>query len=151
MKHLIIVLMVIYLPLDISAQDSKTREKQKQAVINTLKEMWAAIENEDIEGYASFIHPDFTAFGENDTYLAEGKELEIRNVRSWLESADKVHTEMHNPQVTIIDNVAWIVYYWTDSGINNGKSFATKGKSTRIFVLENQKWLCIHGHYTLVP
>ena len=78
MKQLIIVLMVIYLPLAISAQDSKTEEKQKQAVINTLEEMWAAIENEDIERYASFIHPDFTAFGENDTYLlAEGKELEI--------------------------------------------------------------------------
>ena len=151
MKKIFIVLMVIYLPLAISAQDSKTEEKQKQEVINTLKEMWAAIENEDIERYASFIHPDFTAFGENDTYLAEGKELEIRNVRSWLESADKVHTEMHNPQVTIIDNVAWIAYYWTDSGISNGKSFATTGKSTLIFVLENGNWLCIHGHYTLVP
>jgi len=150
MKKIFMVLMVIYLPMVISAQDSKV-EKQKQAVINTLKEMWTAIENEDIEQYAGFIHPDFTAFGENDTYLAEGKELEIRSVKSWLESADKVHTEMHNPQVTIIDNVAWIAYYWTDSGISNGKPFATRGKSTRIFVLKEGKWLCIHGHYTLVP
>ena len=151
MKEIFMVLMVIYLPLAISAQDSKAGKNQEQEIISTLTEMWAAIENEDIERYAGFIHPDFSAFGENDTYLAEGKELEIRSIRSWLESADKVHTEMHNPQVTIIDNVAWIVYYWTDSGISNGKSFATKGKSTRIFVLENQKWLCIHGHYTLVP
>ena len=25
------------------------------------------------------------------------------------------------------------------------------GKSTRIFVKENGRWLCIHGHYTLRP
>lgn len=143
--------MVICLPVVVSAQNNKDVEKQKQAVISTLIEMWAAIENEDIERYAAFIHPDFTAFGENDTYLTEGKELEIRNVRSWLESADNVHTEMHNPQVTIIGNVAWIAYYWTDSGISYGKPFATQGKSTRIFVLQEGRWLCIHGHYTLVP
>ncbi len=150
MKKIFIALMFIYLPVVVSAQDLRA-ENQKQTVISTLIEMWAAIENEDIGRYAAFIHPDFTAFGENDTYLSEGKELEIRNVRSWLESADNVQTEMHNPQVTIIDKVAWIVYYWSDSGTNNGKPFSTQGKSTRIFVLEEGKWLCIHGHYTLAP
>ena len=28
---------------------------------------------------------------------------------------------------------------------------AEKVKSTRIFVKEDGKWLCIHGHYTAVP
>jgi hypothetical protein len=35
--------------------------------------MWDAIEKEDIDRYAEFIHPDYTQFGENDSILLEGK------------------------------------------------------------------------------
>jgi ketosteroid isomerase-like protein len=44
--------------------------------------------------------------------------------------------------------VAWITYYWTDGGLLDGKPFSSRGKSTRIFVKEGGRWLCIHGHYT---
>jgi hypothetical protein len=40
--------------------------------------------------------------------------------------------------------------YSSDEGTSKGKPFATHGKSTRIFVREGNKWLCIHGHYTLL-
>ena len=33
---------------------------------------------------------------------------------------------------------------------SRGERFTTQGKSTRIFVKENGKWLCIHGHFTTV-
>ena len=125
-------------------------EVAKQEVISTLVQMWDAIEKEDIDRYASYLHPDFTAFGETDTYLSEGKKLEVLNVTNWLEHADHVHTEMHNPQVTIQGDVAWILYYWTDSGVSRGEPFSSQGKSTRIFLKENGRWLCVHGHYTLV-
>jgi hypothetical protein len=58
---------------------------------------------------------------------------------------------MIDPIITIYGKVAWIIYYWSDSGITNGVTFSSKGKSTRIFVKEKGKWLCIHGHYTLLP
>jgi hypothetical protein len=58
---------------------------------------------------------------------------------------------MHQPEVKVIGEVAWITYYWTDSGLVDGKRFSSRGKSTRIFVKEKEKWLCIHGHYTAVP
>ena len=121
-----------------------------EAVKATLVAMWAAIEEGDLERYASFLHEDFTQFGENDTYLAEGKALEIRGMAEWMERSEGVHTEMHQPAVTIRGDVAWITYYWTDSGVSGGERFATRGKSTRIFVREGGRWLCIHGHYTLV-
>jgi len=38
-----------------------------------------------------------------------------------------------------------------DDGLLDGKRFATRGKSTRIFVKENGRWLCIHGHDALAP
>lgn len=121
-----------------------------EAVKATLIAMWQAIEEGDVERYATFVHEDFTQFGENDVYLAEGKDLEIRGMAEWMARADGVHTEMHQPTVTVRGDVAWITYYWTDSGVSDGERFATRGKSTRIFVREEGRWVCIHGHYTAV-
>lgn len=130
---------------------AQSTDARAEEVKETLVAMWAAIEQGDLESYGSYIHPDFTAFGEYDVYLASGKELEMRNVASSLQTSRNVHTEMHQPEVTIVGNVAWIVYYWTDSGMANGEPFSSRGKSTRIFVHESGQWLCIHGHYTAVP
>ena len=132
---------------NVSSQDTGGDE---EAIKQTLIRIWAAIEANDMDEYAKYLHPDFSAFGETDTYLAEGKELELRSVESYLSRARNVHTEMHQPKVTIRGEVAWITYYWTDEGISQSTRLTSRGKSTRIFVRENGRWLCIHGHYTLV-
>lgn len=115
-----------------------------------LVDMWDAIEKEDLERYASHVHPDFTSFGETDLYLNEGKAYELRAYADYLGRVAGVHTEMHQPSVSVRGDVAWITYYWTDAGYSaDGDRFTSRGKSTRIFVRENGRWLCIHGHYTL--
>jgi len=43
--------------------------------------MWEAIEKNNMELYASFIHPDFTQFGENDSILRIGKEVEVNGIK----------------------------------------------------------------------
>ncbi len=120
-------------------------------VTATLTAMWAAIERGDTDAYARFVHPDYTQFGENDVYLVTGKEREVASIREYLTRASNVHTEMHQPQVTVRGDVAWITYYWTDAGVIEGRRFTSRGKSTRIFVREGGRWLCIHGHFTAVP
>jgi ketosteroid isomerase-like protein len=130
---------------------SPTDADAASEVRETLIAMWDAIESGDLDRYASYIHPDFTSFGESDVYLASGKEAELRGISDYLGRARGVHTEMHQPQVTIRGDVAWIVYYWTDSGWVDGERMTSRGKSTRIFVREAGLWLCIHGHYTAVP
>lgn len=117
----------------------------------TLIAMWEAIEHGEAEAYAQHVHPDFTQFGESDMYLTQGKDLEVDSIRDYVERATDVHTEMHQPIVTVRGDVAWIVYYWTDSGVVGGDRLTSRGKSTRIFVKEHGRWLCIHGHYTAVP
>jgi len=110
-----------------------------------------AIEREDIDAYASHIHPDFTAFGEGDVYLAEGKDMESRSISDWLDRADGVHTERHQPRGEVRGDAAWITYYWSDSGyLTDGSRFTSRGKSTTIFVREDGRWLCVHGYYTEV-
>lgn len=125
-------------------------EKQKEEIKQTLTAMWDAIEKGDIERYASYVHPDFTQWGETAKTLREGKTAEVKAIKDWIEEPTKVHTEMREPKVTIRGDTAWITYFWEDEGTSKGKPFATRGKSTRIFVKENNKWLCIHGHYTLL-
>lgn len=117
----------------------------------TLLAMWAAIESGDLDAYAAHLHPAFSSFGENDVYLNEGKERELRAYRDYLKRASGVHTEMHQPKVTLRGDVAWITYYWTESAALEGQRITSRGKSTRIFVKEGRRWLCIHGHYTAVP
>ncbi len=124
---------------------------EEQAVKETLTQMWDAIEKEDIDRYASYIHKDFTQFGETDPTLNIGKQREVNEIKAWIEDSKNIHTEMISPLVTVRGNTAWVTYYWSDHGITNGKPFKSKGKSTRIFVKEKGRWLCIHGHYTLVP
>ena len=147
--RLLAVLVVALLSTD--AQATTTNDRDVEEVKATMVQMWLAIENADIEKYASFVHPDFTQFGENDTYLAAGKASEVLGMSEYLKRVRAVHTEMHQPQVTIRGNVAWVTYYWTDAGLLDGKRFTSRGKSTRIFVREQGRWLCIHGHYTSVP
>jgi ketosteroid isomerase-like protein len=130
-----------------SELDVKEQEAEIKA---TLTDMWDAIEKGDIDRYASYIHPDFTQFGETARVLREGKEAEVKAIKDWIEEPTKVHTEMRDPKVAVRGDTAWITYYWEDEGTTKGEPFATKGKSTRIYVREKGKWLCIHGHYTLL-
>lgn len=125
--------------------------QQEEEIKTSLIDMWDAIENEDIDRYAIYIHPDFTQFGELDPTLNIGKEAEVSGTLEWIKNSSDIHTEMEEPRVEVKENVAWITYYWKDKGITNGEPFASRGKSTRIFVKEEGKWLCIHGHYTLLP
>lgn len=133
---------------DILEEDSALQE---QKIRETLIDMWDAIEKGDSERYASHVHPDFTQFGETDSVLLVGKEAEVSGMKKFMEKAKDVHTEMIDPRITIRGNTAWIVYYWSDAGLINGEPYASRGKSTRIFIKEGGEWLCIHGHYTLMP
>jgi len=144
-RSVVIILLITFsLPAQASPGDS-------ELIKNTLTSMWAALEKGDIDKYAEYVHPDYTVFGEGDVYLAEGKSLELRGMKDWVSRAKNVHTEMHDAEITVRGDTAWITYYWTDSGYVKGERFTSRGKSTRIFVRENNKWLCIHGHFTQVP
>lgn len=150
MKRMLVL--VLFISTSVLAQTAaKPTPSEKDAVIATLIAMWDALEHNDIERYASYIHPNFTSFGEEDTYLNSGKEYEVRNYTNYLKHAKNLHTDMHQPELNVRGDVAWITYYWTESADVDGKHVSSRGKSTRIFVKENGKWLCIHGHYTYAP
>ncbi len=81
---------------------------------------------------------------------AQTEEEAIRQtlVEGWVSRS----ADIHQPQVTVRGDTAWITYYWTDPSIDRqtGERGTSRGKSTRIIVKANGRWLCIHGYYTLV-
>ena len=151
MRRKVSLVIAVLLLLSSTAGLADPASSNAEQVKATLTAMWEAIERGDAEAYAQYVHPDFTQFGESDVYLTQGKDLEVESIRDYVERASNVHTEMHQPIVTVRGDVAWIVYYWTDSGVIGGERFTSRGKSTRIFVKEEGRWLSIHGHYTAVP
>ena len=142
---------LLFLVLSLSCTEKVRSASEEEQIKATLIAMWDAIEKGDIERYASYVHPDFTQFGEYDSVLRSGKDAEVSAIKDWIDRSSPIHTEMKSPEVTMNGNTAFITYYWSDYGTTDGKPFATKGKSTRIFVKEDGKWVCIHGHYTLLP
>jgi hypothetical protein len=74
--------------------------EESEWIKKTLITMWDAIEKEDMERYASYIHPDFTQFGETDPVLRIGKDAELAAIREWVAESENIHTEMLEPRVT---------------------------------------------------
>jgi len=149
MKTFILTVLSLFIFSNIAVAD--TREEADE-IRDAIVSMWAAVERNDVEGYLKFVHPDYTLFGENDIYLQSGKALERESYTDYLARYKGIRTFMHQPQFHIRGDTAWVTYYWSDSGFSrdSGERFMTQGKSTRIFVKENGKWLCIHGHFTSV-
>ena len=75
-------LFTLYLVLQWSAGYCQSDEMQIKGV---LTYMWDAIEKNDLERYASHLHPEISVFGETNPYLAQGKDLEVGNIERWLE------------------------------------------------------------------
>ena len=151
MKTIIFFILALSLACCQQTEKKAAPTLDEEEVKATLVAMWDAIEKGDADRYAAYIHPNFTQFGETDSLLLVGKQQEVNGMNEYLKVASNVHTEMFDPLVTINGNVAWITYYWRDEGTKHGEPIESYGKSTRIFVKEDNRWLCIHGHYTLLP
>ena len=80
MGLLLMVLGSAVLPAPATAQNPDVEDEIKAVLVD----MWAAIEEEDLDRYASHVHPDFTSFGETDLYLNEGKDYELRAYADYL-------------------------------------------------------------------
>lgn len=124
-----------------------------QAIQASITVMWSAVKAGDVDAYLSHIHNNYTLFGEGDIYLQSGKALERASYTDYLGRVKTVRTFIHQPHVTVRGDTAWITYYWSDSGLYTtgtkaGERFTNQGKSTRIFVREDGRWLCTHGHFT---
>ena len=133
------------------ANASYANQSAQEQIVDNVHSMWKAVETNNLKAYLKHIHPDYSVFGESDVYLHQGKDKEAVDYGDYLGRVEGVRTFMHQPQVIIRGDTAWITYHWNDAGYSSGKRFTSRGKATRIFVKEKGEWLCIHSHFTAVP
>jgi ketosteroid isomerase-like protein len=141
---------IFFLSLFLSTSLFAQQDDERQ-IIAAVHSMWKAVAENDLEQYLSYIHDDYSVFGEGDVYLHEGKDKERIDYADYLGRANGVRTFMHQPKVTVRGDTAWLTYHWNDAGYLKGERFTSRGKSTRVFVKEDDKWLCIHSHFTAIP
>ena len=149
-KHIFIFALLISNFLSVVSASEPNEDDQTQ-IISNIHSMWKAVQESDLDRYLQYIHPGYTVFGESDAYLHEGKDKEEIDYRDFLSRAKGVRTFMHQPKVSVRGDTAWITYYWNDAGYLSGERYTSRGKSSRIFVKENGRWLCIHSHFTAIP
>ena len=70
---------LVFAAFSVAPVTAQEWSEDQQAVIQTLIDMWAAIEEGDVDRYATYIHPDFTAFGEG---------VALFEVIVWMESSN---------------------------------------------------------------
>ena len=145
------ILLVVFLSIVLLTNTSYAKQSAQDQIVDNVHSMWKAVETNNLKAYLKYIHPDYSVFGEGDVYLHQGKEKEAIDYGDYLGRVKGVRTFMHQPQVIIKGDTAWITYHWNDAGYSRGKRFTSRGKATRIFVKEKGKWLCIHSHFTAVP
>ena len=72
----------------------------KVRLLRTCNRCGLLFSENDLEKYLSYIHPDYSVFGEGDVYLHEGKAKERIDYADYLGRASGVRTFMHQPKVT---------------------------------------------------
>ena len=145
------ILLAILFSSLLLANASYANQSAQDQIIDNVHSMWKAVKTKNLKAYLEHIHPDYSVFGEGDVYLHQGKDKEAIDYDDYLGRIEGVRTFMHQPQVIIRGDTAWITYYWNDAGYSSGQRFTSRGKATRIFVKEKDQWLCIHSHFTAVP
>lgn len=53
---------------------------------------------------------------------------------------------MLDPQVQVFGDTALLTYYYSESGVSNGKEFSSNGKASIVFVSQDGKWKAMHEH-----
>lgn len=148
MRIISAILPVLLFVTTIRGYAQQQPDNDHQAVKQTLKNMWAAIEAQDLDRYAAYIHPDYTQFGETDSALLNGKTAALQALRGFLQRSSHVHTEMSETRISVKGNIAWLTCYQAESGFLDGQSYSILNKVTRIFIKEKKDWQCIHAHFT---
>ena len=118
-SYILSILFILFISCNEKSTVNKLNDSQEKELIkSTLTDMWNAIEKGDIDRYASYIHEDFTQFGEYDSVLRSGKAAEIKGIKDWIDSSTAIHTEMKEPKVTLIGNTAFyhllLVRFWNN-------------------------------------
>ncbi|PKG98823.1 nuclear transport factor 2 family protein [Paraglaciecola sp. MB-3u-78] len=102
------ILLAILFGSILLANASYASQSAEDQIVENVHSMWKAVETNNLKAYLKHIHPDYSVFGESDVYLHQGKDKEAIDYGDYLGRVEGVRTFMHQPQVIIRGDTAWI-------------------------------------------
>ena len=120
-------------------------------VMALARGQWAAeIGKQPATTQLSSLADDYTEFNNDYPVRLDGKELAVRMVSVAPDVVPMV-SEMQNAKVQTYGDTAILTYNFV--GMNrsaDGKLKPAVGKSTRVYVRQNGRWMLVHAHFSPV-
>jgi ketosteroid isomerase-like protein len=140
----------------INASAQQADQATADAVIAMTKAQWAAgiKEPTNVADQTKDMSDDYTEFNGQYATRLDGKAMNSRLTEAaGKDSGKTVVGEMANPKVQVYNgDVAILTYNYVGlSQDKDGKTEATRAKSTRIFVKKGDKWSLVHANFGADP
>ncbi len=118
-------------------------------VIAVTKAQWTAEMRKDMEGSQKNIADDYTEFNDDYPTRLDGKKLNRKLAEAGLGSPGRLMAaEMANEKVQVYGDVAILSYNFIGvTSDKDGKTEATRAKSTRVYVKKDGQWWLVHANF----
>lgn len=118
-------------------------------VIAATKAQWTAEMRKDIASAWKNIADDYTEFNDDYPTRVDGKAMARRIAQANLPSPGRLEAaEMANEKVQVYGDVAILSYNFIGvTSDKDGKTEATRAKSTRVYVKKDGQWWLVHANF----
>lgn len=136
--------------LSFTAQPAAAADNPRVAaeVIALARAQWAAeIGKQPASAQLVSLADDYTEFNPDYPTRLDGKELAVR-MASIAPDVVSVVADMQNQKVQVYGDTAILTYNYTGmTRGSDGKVKPSTGKSTRVYVRQNDHWMLVHAHF----
>jgi ketosteroid isomerase-like protein len=158
MKKLMFVLIAsaVCSAFTMNASAQQADQATSDAVIAMTKAQWAAEIKDPTNAteQSKDMSDDYTEFNGQYATRLDGKAMNSRMTEAAGKSSGKtISAEMANPKVQVYNgNTAILTYNYAGlTQDKDGKTEATRAKSTRVFVKKGDKWTLVHANFASDP
>ncbi|MGH9509248.1 MAG: DUF4440 domain-containing protein [Terriglobales bacterium] len=141
MALLLVVVMVV--------SGAQSQSSAADEVIAVTRAQWTAEMRKDMEGSQKMVADDYTEFNDEYPTRLDGKKLNRKLAEANLGSPGRLMAaEMANEKVQVYGDVAILSYNFIGVAADkDGKTEATRAKSTRVYVKKDGQWMLVHANF----
>jgi len=125
---------------------SKELEAEAQAILKLERDAWEAYKNKKIAAFNDYFAENASAFGDAQAYRIRGRADILREMEAAFKRGDLLSYQILDPQVQVLGDTALMTYYYSETGMRDGKSYSNAGKISMVFVKQGGKWRALHEH-----
>jgi ketosteroid isomerase-like protein len=124
---------------------------EEEKILTIERAIWEAHRNRDLIPVQRYFADDVSLFEDGQAYRVQGKREVLNNFESWLARSELQHYQLLDPKVVVAGDSALLTYYFTESGLRDGRAFQATGKATTVYVRRDGTWQALHAHFSVNP